>query len=189
MTKQNIYIKKQLCPNLSPASVLITSRDIQVSLPEWSGRMALPDGADYLRSVIALAEEVLSQLESPMTDLDNADFDDIDYADFYFWCDEFSLDNEFGDITCTDEREYDDLKSRLENELQRLTQADDSEFIRSIKIDFLNFALTDLGNLIWRRDFINDAEAYIEYQEELERMERLADETEECYFWMDGGHE
>lgn len=63
MTKQNIYIEKQLYPNLSPAFVLITSRDIQVSLPEWSGRMALSNGTDYLRSVIALAEEALSQLE------------------------------------------------------------------------------------------------------------------------------
>lgn len=127
--------------------------------------------------------------------MNNDNFDDIDYEDWNSWCNEFSLDSEFGNITCTDEREYDDLKSRLENELQRLTQADDSEFARSIKIEFLNFALTDLDNLIWKRDFINFVEACIKQreldkQEKLDREKQIERENEEgLYYWMDGDDE
>lgn len=62
MNKKNIYIEKEIYPNLSPSFVLITSH-IQVSLPEWSGRLARPNGAEYLRGVIALCEEALKALE------------------------------------------------------------------------------------------------------------------------------
>lgn len=164
------------------AQTFINSHFVEIVLPEWSGALIHDSAIEYLQRLMIFAQNALLQLDAgyqppapePMSDdddLDNDPFDDIDYHDFNSWCDEFSLDSEFGDITCTDECEYDDLKSRLENELQRLTQADDSEFMRSIKIDFINFALTDLANLIWKRDFINDVEVYIK-QGELDKQDK-----------------